>query len=79
MTRATPWILVDLLNQRVDGVNAIAHHFRRVAPRGSHKLIAHHQQTKIIARQITLDQNLVAKLLGCCIGLLESLTGGDID
>ena len=55
-------VQVDLFNQFRHRVNTIAQHLRRVAPRSCDQFIAHHEQTKIIARHITLNQNAITKL-----------------
>ena len=66
-------VQVDLVNQLRNGMNTITQHFRRVAPRSCDQFIAHHEQTKIVARHITLNQNAITKF--DCDGIGRSQLG----
>jgi len=44
---------------------------RWVAPGGGDQFVADHQQPEVIARHVALDQDVVAKLGGGRVGLLQ--------
>jgi hypothetical protein len=44
-------------------VLAVAHHLRRVAAGRGHQLVADDQQAEVVARQVALDQDVVAEFL----------------
>ena len=58
MPITTAWVGVDTVDQLTHGVLAIANHMGRIAPGCGHHLVPHHQQTEVVARQITLHHHL---------------------
>ena len=78
MARAAARILVDDVHQLADAVLAVAQHLRRVAPRGRHQLVAHHQHAKVVAGQKALDHHLVAEALRGGKGGLQLRARGDV-
>ena len=69
MPRTTARVKIHLRDQFRHRVNAIAHHFRRVAASSGNELIANHQQAVIVTRHIAFHQNIVAEFGGDGIGL----------
>jgi len=60
MAFAASRIAIDDVHQFANRVLAIANDMRRIAAGGRHQTFADHQQTKIVARQITFDHHVVA-------------------
>ena len=75
----TAGVLVDLLHQLRDGVHAITHDLGRVTSGRRNQLVAHHQQTKIVAWHIALYQDVIAEFAGGGVGLQQLLFVADID
>ena len=52
---------------------------RRVAPGGSHQLVAYHQQPVVVAGHVALHQDVVAKLGGNGVGPAQMFFRRDVD
>ena len=78
MATAPARVLVYLFDQLGHAVYAIAQHLRRIAPGGGDQLVAHHQQTKIVARQKALHHHLAAVGQGRGVGRFQLGAGGDV-
>ena len=61
MARAAARVFIDLLHQFFHAVHAVAHDARGIAAGGGHQLVADHQQTKVVAGQVALYQDVVVK------------------
>ncbi len=60
-------------------MHTITHHLGRIAPGRGHQFVTNHQQAKIVARHVTLDQDVVAKLTRGGIRTQQVFFGLDID
>jgi hypothetical protein len=64
MAVAAARVAVDLSTSWRPCAGAVADHDRRIAPGGGDQLVADNQQAEVIARQVALDQDVVAEFAG---------------
>ena len=79
MTVAPARVGIDHVHQLGHGVHAVTDDFGGVAPRCGHQFVTHHQQAKVVARQIALYQHGVTKLGGYRIGRAQVRLAQDVD
>ena len=79
MAAAAARVQVDLVNQFAHRVLAVAHDLRRVAAGCCHHLVADDEQAEIVARQIALDEDVVAEFLRREEAGRQLFARGDID
>ena len=75
---ATPRVGVDLLDQLLDGVLAVADDMGRVAPGRGDEPVADHEHAEVVSGQEFLDHHR-ADLGGGAVGDLEVLACADVD
>ena len=79
MAFASARISVDLVDQLLDGMHAVADNHRRFAPRGGDKLVADDQNAMVMARQIAFHQYVIADFVCRGVGRFDLFSGGEID
>ncbi len=74
---ATARVAVHFLDQLAHGMRAIADHLRRVAARGGDEVLADHQQTEVVARNIALDDHIRTDVRGNFVSCHHLLARAD--
>ena len=78
MALTTAGVGIQLVDQLAHRMFAIADHVRWVAACRSHQAVAHHEQSEVVSRQVSLNHHLTV-VCRSLVAQLQLLPAGDVD